>query len=71
MVSIELASVSGRTSNGTARDKALVLTQSWGPFVGCCTSTWFPCVADERLHARGPTGHLGSTSTRATFRMPW
>jgi hypothetical protein len=32
-----------------------------------CTPTWFSWVADKKLRARGPTGHLGSTPTRAPF----
>jgi hypothetical protein len=56
---------------GMVRDTALVSTWSWGPFVGYCTPAWFPCVDDERLHARGPTWHSSSMPNRVSFRMPW
>jgi hypothetical protein len=64
-------SVSGRTSIEMARDTSVVLARSWGPFAGCCTPACFPCVDDEKMHARGPTGLSGSTLTRAPFKIPW
>jgi hypothetical protein len=64
-----MASVSGRTSTGTARDTASVSTQSWGPIAGCYTPAWLPWAADDRLCARGSTGR--SSHTYGMVHMFW